>query len=299
MEKNKQLIIITGPTGVGKTDLSIEIAKSYNTEIISADSRQIYKEMCIGTAVPEKAQLEAIKHHFIQTKSVFDYYNASMFEFEVLDLLKSLFKIHSTVVLTGGSMLYIDAVCKGIDDLPTIDIELRNNLIQRLENEGLDSLRFELKHLDPEYYAIADLKNPKRILKALEVCLMTGKTYTSFRTYKAKPRDFDMIKIGLDRERSELHRRINLRVDKMVEAGLIDEAKQLYPHKNLNALNTVGYKELFAHWDGQYNFDEAIRLIKRNSRRYARRQLTWFRKDEQMKWFHPDDKILNDIALMR
>lgn len=285
----KKLFVIVGPTGVGKTDLSIEVARMLNTEIVSADSRQIYKELRIGTAVPSAEQLARVRHHFIQNKSVYDYYNASMYEFKALELLTVLFETYDNVVLTGGSMLYVDALCKGIDDLPTVDMDLRNSLTERLEREGLESLRFELQRLDPEYYAIADLKNPKRILKALEVCLMTGYTYTSFRTNTVKQRDFEIVKIGLNRERDELHRRINHRVDLMIAGGLIDEARQFYKDKSLNALNTVGYKELFAHWDGEYDFDTAIELIKRNTRRYARRQITWFGKDMATKWFTPDD----------
>ena len=286
----KILIVLLGPTGVGKTDLSISIAKAFNTEIISCDSRQIYKELCIGTAVPEKQYLEIVPHHFIQTISIHDYYNASKFEFEVIDLLKELFQTKDQVLMTGGSMMYIDAVCKGIDDLPTIDPEIRNHLKERLENEGLESLWIELKRLDPEYYQKVDLKNGKRVVHALEICYMTGKTFTSFRTNRVKQRDFDILKIGLNRDREELYNRINERVDIMVNDGLIEEARSVYEHRHLNSLNTVGYKELFQHFDGEISLEEAIDLVKRDSRRYARKQLSWFRRDEAIHWFHPDEK---------
>ncbi|TKG96059.1 tRNA (adenosine(37)-N6)-dimethylallyltransferase MiaA [Puteibacter caeruleilacunae] len=287
MQKN--LIVIIGPTGVGKTDLSLDIAEAFQTEIISSDSRQIYKELTIGTAVPTKEDLQRVKHHFIQTISVKDYFSASLFENKVLEKLSELFKEHDSVVMTGGSMLYIDAVCNGIDDLPTIDPEIRNELLDRFEKEGLESLRIELKRVDPEYYETADIKNPKRILHALEIFYMTGKKFSSLRTNTRKQRDFNIVKVGLNRDREELYDRINRRVDIMLDEGLIAEARTVYPYKELNSLNTVGYKELFQYFDGDIPEEEAIRLIKRNSRRYARKQLSWFRRDKELQWFHPDD----------
>ena len=281
----KRLIILLGPTGVGKTDLSIEIAQMLNSPIISADSRQIYKELKIGTAAPSEDQLRAVKHYFIAEKSIFEYYNASMFEVEVLDLLTELFETVDNVLMVGGATLYINSVCYGIDDLPNIDTEIRNNLIERLEKEGIESLRFELKRIDPQYYAKADINNSKRILKALEVYLMTGKPYSSFLTKTGKQRDFEIVQIGLNRDRDELYRRIDLRVDQMVAEGLELEARQFFEHRKLNSLNTVGYKEWFEYFDGKISRDEAIELIKRNSRRYAKRQLTWFNRYKEINWF--------------
>ncbi len=284
----KKLIVIVGPTAVGKTDLSIKIAKQLNTVIISADSRQIYKELKIGTAVPSDEQLNAVKHYFIGNKSIHDYYNVSLFEMEVLELLNELFKEKDTVLMVGGSTLYIDTVCYGIDDFPRVDPEIRKSLMNRLETEGIESLRFDLKRLDPEHYKTVDLKNHKRILKALEICIMTGKPYSEQLTHSRKVRDFEIQKIGLNREREELFANINSRVVKMIDEGLIEEAKSFYQFKNLNSLNTVGYKELFAHFDGQCTQEQAIEQIKVNTRRYAKRQITWFKKDETMQWFHPE-----------
>ncbi len=291
------LIVINGPTAIGKTDLSIYLAKKLDTEIISADSRQFYKELKIGTAVPDNAQLKSVKHHFIGNKSIHDYYNASSFEFEVINLLKKLFLKTNQVIMVGGSGMYVDAVCKGIDDLPEIDMEIRSSLIKKFETEGIESLRFELKRLDPDYYAVADLKNPKRLLKALEITLQTGKPYSTFRTKTIKKRDFNILKIGLNMDREKLYERIELRVDKMIENGLIDEAKQFIEYKKLNSLNTVGYKELFPYLEGEYSLERAIELIKRNTRRYAKRQLSWFNRDKEINWFMPDEKekILNFI----
>lgn len=285
----KHLIIITGPTAIGKTRVAIETAKFFNTEIVSADSRQIYRELSIGTAVPSAAELNSIKHHFIHSHSIRDNYNASRYETEAMELLEKLFKKYSTVVLTGGSMLYIDAVCKGIDIMPDVDPELRQNLKTKLNDEGIESVRFQLKQLDPEYYKQVDLKNPARIVHALEICLMTGKPYSSFRTSSNKERPFSIIKIGLDCNRADLHQRINQRVDKMIEAGLEKEARSVFPLIHLNSLNTVGFREFFAHFNGEISKEKAIELIKRNTRRYARKQLTWFRKDSEMNWFHPQD----------
>lgn len=295
---SKYLIVILGPTGVGKTDLSIEIAQKYETDIISSDSRQVYKELCIGTAVPEKEQLDKVKHHFIQHISVQDYYSASVFEESAIALLDMLFAKKDVVVVSGGSMLYNDALCNGIDELPTVDSELRKGLVERFEHEGLDGLRMELKRLDPEYYEKADLKNPKRILHALEICYMTGKKFSELRTNIRKERPFEIIKIGLNREREELYDRINRRVDIMLEMGLEKEAKSVSAYRDLNSLNTVGYREFFDYFEAKYDLEEAVRLIKRNSRRYARKQLSWYKRDETINWFCPDDSdaILEFIA---
>lgn len=290
MKKKKTLVVIVGPTGIGKTDLGIFLAQKLGTEIISADSRQFYKELKIGTAVPSDKELAAVKHHFIGQLSIHDYYNASTFEFEVMDLLKEKFNQMDTVLMVGGSGMYVDAVCRGIDDLPEIDQEIRAQLEEKFRKEGVESLRFELKKLDPEYYEVVDLRNPKRILKGLEICMMTGKTYTSFRKSIKKERDFNILKIGLTMDREKLYERIERRVDLMVEQGLVEEAKEFYPLKHLNALNTVGYKELFSHFDGEYDLDKAIELIKRNSRRYAKRQLSWFKRDEETTWFDRGEK---------
>ena len=286
----KTLLILLGPTGVGKTDLSIDIAKYYNTEIISCDSRQIYKEMRIGTAVPDQQTLETIPHHFIRSHSIHDYYNASKFEVEVLERLELLFQKKDVVLMTGGSMMYIDALCKGIDDLPEVDDELRKSLMARMEAEGIESLRNELKYHDPVYYNEVDLRNPKRILHALEICLMTGKPYSSFRINQAKKRPFQIIKLGLNRDREVLYNRINQRVDIMFSEGIEKEAIDLYPFRHLNSLNTVGYRELFDYFDGTITIEEAKERIKANSRKYARKQLTWFRRDPEIKWFTPDIK---------
>ncbi len=286
----KTLIVILGPTGIGKTDLSIEIAQFFNTVIISSDSRQIYKELQIGTAPPSLDNLAKVKHYMIGNKSIFDYYSAGIYETEVLELLDNIFKETDTALLVGGSGMYIDAVCKGIDIFPDIEPEIRKKVKEQYENEGIESLRFDLKRLDNEQYNIVDLNNPNRVMKAIEVCIQTGKTYTSFLTKEEKKRSFNIIKIGLKRERSELYERINKRVDLMIEEGLIDEARKFYPYKDLNSLNTVGYKELFAHFDGEYDLDEAIRLIKRNSRRYAKRQITWFKRDNEIRWFNTENK---------
>ncbi|MCB2196801.1 MAG: tRNA (adenosine(37)-N6)-dimethylallyltransferase MiaA [Bacteroidetes bacterium] len=284
------LIVILGPTGIGKTDLSIDIAKAFNTEIISSDSRQVYKELKIGTAVPTNEQLKKVKHHFIGNKSIYDYYNASMFEYEVLDTLNELFQKKEHVVMTGGSGMYINAVCDGIDELPTIDQKLREDLIRKYEEEGIESLRLQLKILDPVSYEKIDLKNPKRILKALEVSIQTGKPYSSFLTQPKKQREFNIIKIGLQRDREELYERINIRVDQMVEEGLIEEAGRYCKDRHLNSLNTVGYKELFEYFDGKITQEKAIELIKRNSRHYAKRQISWFSRDKDIVWFHPEKK---------
>lgn len=291
------LIVLIGPTGVGKTELSLSIAERYKTEIISADSRQLYADLKIGTAAPTPEQLARVHHHFVGTLNLTDYYSAAQYEAEVMKKLEQLFKVHDVVLLTGGSMMYVDAVCKGIDDIPTVDKDTRELMMKRYEEEGLERLCAELKLLDPAYYAQVDLKNPKRVIHALEICYMTGKTYTSFRTQTKKGRPFNIIKIGLKREREELYDRINRRVDIMMEDGLLDEAKSVYAFKGLNSLNTVGYKEIFSYLDGEWDLPFAIEKIKQNSRIYSRKQMTWFKRDEEITWFHPDqhEEILNHI----
>lgn len=289
MNSKPTLIILIGPTGIGKTDLSLNIAEHYNTEIISADSRQLYADLKIGTAAPTPEQLARVKHHFVGTLQLTDYYSAAQYEAEVMKKLDELFKRHNVIVLTGGSMMYVDAVCKGIDDIPTVDEETRKTLMQHYENVGLERLCAELKILDPEYYDIVDKKNPKRVIHALEICYMTGQTYTSFRTSQTKERPFNIIKVGLRREREELYERINKRVDIMMEDGLLEEAKSVYQYKNLNSLNTVGYKEMFKYLDGEWELPFAIEKIKQNSRIYSRKQVTWFKRDTDITWFHPDD----------
>lgn len=290
------LVIVLGPTGVGKTELCLQLAEHLGTPVINADSRQIFAELPIGTAAPSKEQQRRVKHFFVGNHHIQDYYNASMYEEGVLKLLPQIFHSHShRALLSGGSMMYIDAVCKGIDDIPTVDEHTRTLMKQRLSGEGLPTLVAELKRLDPEHWEIVDKKNPRRVIHALEICHMTGRTYTSFRTNQIKRRPFNIIRIGLDRDRKELYERINNRVLKMMEEGLEDEAKALYPLRGLNALNTVGYKELFAFFDGSINREEAVRQIQSNSRRYMRKQLTWFKHDEQIRWFHPDNikEIIN------
>lgn len=289
MNSKPTLIVLIGPTGIGKTDLSLNIAEHYNTEIISADSRQLYAELKIGTAAPTPEQQARVKHHFVGTLQLTDYYSAAQYEAEVMKKLDELFKRHNVIVLTGGSMMYVDAVCKGIDDIPTVDEETRKTLMQHYENVGLERLCAELKILDPEYYDIVDKKNPKRVIHALEICYMTGQTYTSFRTSQTKERPFNIIKVGLRREREELYARINKRVDIMMEDGLLEEAKSVYQYKNLNSLNTVGYKEMFKYLDGEWELPFAIEKIKQNSRIYSRKQVTWFKRDTDITWFHPDD----------
>lgn len=284
------LIVIIGPTGIGKTELSLSVAEAYHTSIISADSRQLYADLKIGTAAPTPEQLARVPHYFVGTLKLTDYYSAAQYEAEVMKQLEQLFRTNPVAVLTGGSMMYVDAVCKGIDDIPTVDKETRELMLQRYEEEGLEQLCAELKLLDPEYYHIVDLKNPKRVIHALEICYMTGKTYTSFRTRTCKERPFHIIKIGLKRDREELYERINRRVDQMMEEGLLEEARSVYPYRQLNSLNTVGYKELFNYLDGQWELPFAIEKIKQNSRIYSRKQVTWFKRDEEITWFHPDRK---------
>ena len=295
---NKSLIVITGPTAVGKTELCLEVAKRFDIPIINADSRQIFRELKIGTARPTDEQMAQAHHDFVGMLSLDDYYSASLFEQQVLALLEQQFKTRDYALMAGGSMMYIDAVCDGIDDIPTIDDETRAMMKQRLATEGLEALVEELRRLDPEYYEIVDRQNPRRVVHALEICQMTGKTYTSFRKREKRQRPFDIIKIGLNRPREELYERINRRVDQMMESGLLEEARSLYPKRHLNALNTVGYKELFDYMDGCWTLEEAVERIKGNTRRYARKQLTWYKKDPLIRWFHPDETelIINYIC---
>ena len=268
----------------------MDLAKHFNTPIINADSRQIYRELKIGTARPSNKQMSEVKHYFVGTLGMDDYYSASLYEQQVLALLDDIFKTSDYALLSGGSMMYIDAVCNGIDDIPTVDDETRTTLKKRLLMEGLGSLCEELRQRDPEYYEIVDKQNPRRVVHALEICVMTGKPYSSFRKQEKKARPFRIVKIGLTRPREELYKRINRRVDKMMKEGLFEEAQQMYPKRELNALNTVGYKEMFEYMKGKWTLHEAVERIKGNTRRYARKQLTWYKKDEQIRWFHPDDK---------
>jgi len=290
---------VLGPTCVGKTDISIDLAEKFNCEIISADSRQFFSEMKIGTAVPSDSQLNKIKHHFIRFISAREYYSASLFERDVINLLPQLFKKNNVAMMTGGSGLYIDAVCNGYDDIPDVDPEARKKYIQLYENEGIESLRVALKVLDPVHYSKVDLKNYKRILRALEMCETTGRPYSSFLKNQKRERDFSIIRIGLERDREELYSRINSRVDEMIVSGLEEEARQLYPLRELNALNCVGYREFFEYFDGTITREKAIELIKRNSRRFAKRQMTWWGKDKDLKWFQADmsDEIIEYIKL--
>lgn len=297
----KTLIVIVGPTGVGKTALCLNIAKQLGTVIINADSRQMYREIPIGTAAPTEYELKTIRHFFVGNLSIGDYYNAAMFENDVLELLNKLFIDNDMVVMAGGSMMYIDAVCNGIDDIPTVSESVRLHVKEDYDRNGLVSMQRQLEKLDPEYYAIVDKNNPKRIIHAVEICLSAGKTYTSFRTNTKKERPFKIVKIGLIRERDELYKRIDLRVDKMLEAGLVEEARQMYPYKGLNALNTVGYKELFDHFDGKCTLDEAVFRIKYDTHKYCRKQLTWFKRDKDIQWFSPDnvEEIINYVTTFR
>ncbi len=276
---DKKLIIVVGPTGVGKTDFAINLAQKYNSPVISCDSRQIFKELRIGTAPPTNEQLLLVKHYFIFSHSIHDYYTAGKYEVEALALMEELFKTHDTLIMAGGSGLYVDAVCKGIDAFPETDIVLREALMNRLQNEGLESLKQELKLLDRESYDTIDIENPQRVVRALEVTIQTGEKFSTFKSFTNKNRDFEIEKIVVQLPREELYERINRRVDSMIDMGLVEEVKALYPYRNRPALKTVGYRELFDYIDGKVTLQEAIELIKRNSRRYAKRQMTWWRKD--------------------
>jgi tRNA dimethylallyltransferase len=294
---NKTLIVVSGPTASGKTAISIEIAKVFNAEIISADSRQFFRELKIGVAAPSQLELITIKHHFVGHLSISEYYNVSRFETDVIEFLSEYFNTSKFALMVGGSGLYINAVCKGIDDMPDADETLRKQLKEDLEANGLEGLRQQLKDLDPEYYRIVDRNNPNRILRALEVCIATGKPYSSLRSQANKVRDFNVIKIGLIHSRNELIKRIEKRVDLMIDAGLVEEVRSLINYRTVNALNTVGYKEIFQYLDGNCSLDHTIEKIKTNTRRYAKRQLTWFKRDNSINWFHPDefDKIIDFI----
>jgi tRNA dimethylallyltransferase len=283
------LIVLLGPTGVGKTDVSIDIAERFRCEIISADSRQFYREMRIGTAVPDENKLKKIQHHFIRTISVEEYYSASLFERDVLNLLPGLFSRNNIALMAGGSGMYIDAICDGIDDIPDVDPAVREKYIKMYSEEGVESLRVALKLLDPHHYAKVDLKNYKRILRALEICETAGRPYSSFLTKQKQKRDFQIIKIGLERTRADLYKRINARVDYMDDQGLEEETRGLLRYRDQNALNSVGYREFFDYFDGKISREKAIELIKRNSRRYAKRQITWWAKDKDIYWVKPDN----------
>lgn len=290
----KKLIVLLGPTGVGKTDLSVSLAQYWNTSIISADSRQLYRGLTIGTAAPTEEQLAKAPHYMIGNLGIEDYYSASEFETEALQIIDKLHQQNDVVIASGGSMMYIDALCKGIDDVPTIDDSLRKEVYERYEKEGLEPIRAELKILDPEFYDQVDLKNYKRVIHALEVCLMTGRPYSSYRKNTIKQRPFQIIKIGLMRDREELYDRINKRVDIMLEEGLEEEARKYYVKKHLNSLNTVGYKELFKYFDGEWERDFAIEKIKQNSRIYSRKQMTWFKRDVDINWINLSEISIGD-----
>lgn len=287
----KTLIVIVGPTGSGKTDLSISVAEHFRCPILSTDSRQFYRGIPIGTAQPEPEQLERVEHHFIASHSLQDDFNCGAYEVAALQRLEELFVGHDVVVAVGGSGLYVKALTEGMDDLPDVDAFLRKQLSERLQQEGLEALGEELCRLDPDFYAVVDRKNPARVLRALEVCIATGKPYSSLRTGTRRHRPFNIIKIGTNMDRAELYDRINRRVDMMIEAGLEQEAREVYPLRHLNSLQTVGYREMFDYFDGVTTRDEAIELIKRNSRRYAKRQLTWFGRDDEIEWFDPRDRV--------
>jgi tRNA dimethylallyltransferase len=299
-DPKRTLLVVTGPTGVGKTSLTIHLAQILKTEILSADSRQFYREMKIGTARPGEAELNLAPHHFVGHISIHEEYNVSRFESEAISLLDKLFQDHQIVILTGGSGLYINAVCNGIDDLPDPDDTLRNELKTLYSEEGIDSLRSKLRILDPVYYRKVDIANPKRLLRALEVCITTGRPYSELRKNEIKVRNFEIVMIGLTREKEALNQRINDRVDKMMEDGLLDEVRNLLSYQHLNALNTVGYKEFIPYFSGEISLELAVANVKTHSRRYAKRQMTWFRKDKSIRWFNPEnaEEIVYQIKLI-
>ncbi len=281
------LYVLLGPTAVGKTELALQMAEELGSPILNCDSRQIFRGMEIGTAAPTKAQQQRVRHYFVGTHDIGDYYSAAQYEQDVLSLIDELGSKHESLLLTGGSMMYLDAVCNGIDDIPSVDAEVRETLRHRLEGGEIDEMRNELRLLDPDYYHSADTRNPKRVVHALEVCYTSGRPYSSFLTKERKPRPFRIVKIGLRRERQELFERINRRVDMMMEEGLLDEVRRLYPLRKENALNTVGYKELFRYLDGEWELPFALEKIKKNTRDYAKKQMTWFAHDSEIQWFHP------------
>ncbi|MCX6218164.1 tRNA (adenosine(37)-N6)-dimethylallyltransferase MiaA [Spirosoma sp.] len=296
----KTLLVIAGPTAVGKTSLCVRLAKHLHTDVVSADSRQLYRELTIGTAKPSFSEMDGVRHHFVDSHSILNPVNAGRYEQECLTILNSLFETKDTVILSGGTGLYINAVCDGLDDMPPVDPALRARLLARFQQEGITNLQHELRQLDPLYAQTADLQNPIRVTRALEVCLSTGHPYSSFRRRQTAERSFKSVLISLERPREELYSRIDARMDAMLQAGLIDEVRSLLPYRHLPALQTVGYQEVFSYLDGEYDYEEMVRLLKRNSRRYAKRQLTWFRNQGNYQWFAPDDdeKIiskLNDV----
>lgn len=284
-----RLVVLVGPTGVGKTELSLSLAEFLHSPVINADSRQLFRDLPVGTAAPTAEQRRRVRHYFVGTLGLTDYYSAARYEADVLGLLDRLFARSPCALLTGGSMMYVDAVCKGIDDIPTVDEETRRFMLERYEEEGLERLCEELKLLDPDYYRVADRKNPKRVIHALEICHMTGKPYSSFRTGRPKARPFDILKIGLRREREDLYGRIDRRTERMIADGLVDEARNVMAYRHVNALNTVGYKEIFRYLDGSWTLETAVEKIKRNTRVYSRKQMAWLRRDESIHWFHPDE----------
>lgn len=293
----KTLIVIVGPTGVGKTELCLKVAEAFGTVIVNADSRQIFKEIPVGTAAPTIAERRRIRHYFVGNLHIDQYYNASMFENDVIALLDTLFNEKDYVIMSGGSMMYVDAVCNGIDDIPTVDTATRSKVMREYEEKGLDYICGRLEELDPEYYSVVDKRNPKRVIHAVEICLSTGRTYTSFRVNAKKDRPFNIIKVGLTLDREQLYERIDGRVDRMVADGLIQEAEKMYPYRNLNSLNTVGYKELFDYFDGKCTLEEAVFRIKCDTHKYCRKQLTWFKRDKDIHWFSPNnvEEIINYI----
>lgn len=282
-------MVIAGPTAVGKTEICLQLAEKFHTEIISSDSRQFYRETNVGTAKPSVAELEQVRHHFINSLSIFDAYDVKKFESDAIKLLGQLFVKHDIVIMTGGSGLYLDAICFGFDEIPDVNPAIRKELILDFENLGIQNLQSRLQKLDPDYFEKVDIHNPQRLMRALEVCIGTGKTYSSFRKMKKNTRPFNIILIGLEREREELYQRIEERMDRMIDQGIFEEAEKLFPYRKLNALQTVGYSEIFGFLEGNYDREEALRLLKRNSRRYAKRQMTWFKKYDNMAWFHPSD----------
>jgi tRNA dimethylallyltransferase len=290
MEKKPVLIVILGPTGVGKTSISLKLAELLDCPIISSDSRQFYNELKIGTAAPTEEELERVKHYFIGSHSIHDEYNAGQYEQDVMQLTAKIFTQRNAALLVGGSMMYIDAVCNGMDDIPSVPVDVRDGWLKVFEENGLEYIQRQLQELDPSHYQQVDLKNPKRILHALEICSVTGKPYSALRTGVKKERPFQIIKIGLNRPRAELYERINQRVDVMMADGLLEEAKQYFEYRHLNTLNTVGYKEIYEYMLGNWTLEHAVEMIKQDSRRYAKRQLTWFNRDSEIHWFHPDDE---------
>ncbi len=291
------LYVLLGPTAVGKTELALQMAEKLGSPILNCDSRQIYRGMEIGTAAPTKEQMQRVRHYFVGTHDIGSYYSAAQYEQDVLSLVKELSEEHQSLLLSGGSMMYLDAVCNGIDDIPSVDAEVRETLRNRLLGGEIDKMRSELRLLDPDYYQTADTRNPKRVVHALEVCYTSGRPYSSFLTKERKPRPFSVVKIGLRRERQELFDRINKRVDGMMKAGMLDEARRLYPFRKENALNTVGYKELFRYLDGEWELPFAIEKIKKNTRDYAKKQMTWFAHDNTIQWFHPDEPSIMKVVL--